>query len=533
MRYPKGLLAPLALISILAMASAAPVPAAPAHPSPTAMTQSGMVAGEASPGGERFLGIPYAAAPVGPLRWRAPQPPSSWKGLRPATAFGHDCMQEPYPSDAAPLGTAPAEDCLTINVWRPKGARAGARLPVMVWIYGGGSVNGGASPDVYSGDAFARDGVVFVSYNYRVGRFGFFGFPALARGDADKGLLYNYGYMDSVAALQWVRRNVAAFGGDPAKVTIYGQSAGAGQVAMLLGSPLARGLFRGAIIQSGGNANNAPTPAAEADKAGLAFAARWGIAGEGSETLARLRALSAAQVTDGIHIGTAAAQRPTFAGAVGDGKLLTGGLVEVVKAAREARVPLIIGSTTADNFAAMTAPTLDEAFATTFAPVGPAARAAYLVAPAADPGRVLREMGRDLSYNENARNIARLMTAQGLPVWRYRFGYVANAMRGEWTEGPPHATDIPFAMDMVTAKYGAATTAEDRSVAARLHAYWVNFVKTLDPNGKTASGEQLAPWPREDPAADRLMRFNPDGSNAGSDDPYHARIEAIARLRGH
>jgi para-nitrobenzyl esterase len=514
------------------LVSTSPAFAQAARPAPTARVAQGAVSGVRAGPVERFLGIPYAAPPVGALRWRAPQPAKPWSGVRPATAYGADCMQEPFPSDAAPLGTTPAEDCLTVNVWRPAGAKPGAKLPVMVWIFGGGSVNGGASPDVYSGDAYARDGVIMVSYNYRVGRFGYFGFPALTKAHADGDLLYNYGYMDSIAALNWVKRNVAAFGGDPARVTVYGQSAGAGQVAMLLGSPLARGLFRGAIIQSGGTVALPPAPAV-AEKAGLAFAARWGISGADDAALARLRGLSAAQVTDGIHIGTAASQRATFSGPVQDGRLLTSEFARVIDEAREAKVPLIIGSTTADNTGGMAETTLDAAFARPLAAVADEARKAYLTDPAADPGHVLREMGRDISYNESARYTARKMTAAGLPVFRYRFGYVAAPMRGEWTEGPPHATDIPYAMDTLEAKYGAGMTTQDKSVATALHGYWVNFVKTLDPNGPDAKGRKLPAWPREAPAANVLMQFRPDGKIASAPDPYAARIEAIAHLRGH
>ena len=202
----------------------------------------------------RFWAFHMPRHPSGSLRWRAPQPVRPWAGVRKAVSYGHDCMQKPYPSDLAPLGVTPAEDCLTVNVWRPTGTKAGDHLPVLVWIYGGGFVNGGASPAVYSGESFARHGVMFVSFNYRLGRFGFFAFPELTREDPDHGLVANYGHMDALAAMHWVQRNIAAFGGDPKQVTIYGQSAGAAQVYMLLTAPLADGLFTRAIVQSGGAA---------------------------------------------------------------------------------------------------------------------------------------------------------------------------------------------------------------------------------------------------------------------------------------
>jgi para-nitrobenzyl esterase len=175
----------------------------------------------------------------------SPQPVTAWQGVRSAKHYGKDCLQEPFPWDAAPLGIGFSEDCLTLNVWRP--ANASGKLPVMVWIYGGGFVNGGSSPAVYAGDAFARQGVVFVSFNYRVGRFGFFAHPALAN-DPLRG---NYGLMDQLAALKWVKNNITNFNGDPDNVTLFGESAGGFSVNSLLTSKEASGLFQKAIIQSG------------------------------------------------------------------------------------------------------------------------------------------------------------------------------------------------------------------------------------------------------------------------------------------
>lgn len=193
----------LAVVSLLTGGSST------AKPMPTEVQiDSGRVSGAAMNGVVAFEGIPYAAAPLGDLRWRAPQPVKPWIGVRPALEYGHDCMQTPFLGDAAPLGTPPSEDCLVANVWRPDQTSPG-KLPVMVWIYGGGFVNGGSSPAVYSGAAFARRGVVFVSFNYRLGRFGFFGFPPLTREHPEEPE-GNYGYMDQIAALKWVKGNPAA-----------------------------------------------------------------------------------------------------------------------------------------------------------------------------------------------------------------------------------------------------------------------------------------------------------------------------------
>ena len=210
---------------------------------------AGDVLGTSADGVVAFKGIPFALPPVGALRWRAPQAVKSWTGTREATKFGPDCAQEPFPGDAAPLGVGADEDCLYVNVWTPA-KRGSAKLPVMVWIYGGGFVNGGSSPAVYDGTPFAKDGVVLVSFNYRLGHFGFFAHPALSAEQAGEPL-GNYGLMDQVAALQWVQRNVAAFGGDAKNVTIFGESAGGMSVHALVTSPLAAGRRRTARCPSG------------------------------------------------------------------------------------------------------------------------------------------------------------------------------------------------------------------------------------------------------------------------------------------
>ncbi|MEY4761946.1 MAG: hypothetical protein RLZZ200_1802 [Pseudomonadota bacterium] len=494
---------------------------------PEVTLDSGRISGSADAVADTFLGIPYAAPPVGPLRWRAPQPVARWSGTRTAIRYGHDCMQVPFPSDAAPLGTTPAEDCLVMNVWRPHGLQAGARRPVLFWIYGGGEVNGGASPAVYSGRAFARDGVVFVSFNYRLGRFGFFGFPELSRVDADKGQLFNYGAMDVIAALRWVRENIAAFGGDPQQVTIYGQSAGAGMVSMLMGSPQSRGLFARAIIQSGGGTwSERPAPQAAVD-ASLAFAKRWNIDGTGAEALAKLRALSAEQIADGIHIGTRAAQAATYSGPVTDGRLYLESLRAATRAGRESKVPLLIGATSADNFDSIKAADFEGALSTAFAANPEQARAAYASEVTADPQHVVRQMGRDHRYAEPARYLARTMSAQGLPVFLYRNSYVAESMRKEWAEGPPHATDIPFAMDTLEAKYGRQLTPPDLAMAKTMHGYWVNFVRTGNPNGAG-----LPEWPAYDPKTDKLLSFGADGRASAMADPRRKQLDAVEMARG-
>ena len=215
-----------------------------AAPPPTVHTTAGDVVGTAGPI-EVFKGIPYAAPPVGTLRWREPQAPAPWTDKRDATRFGNDCAQLPwFVSSGQPF----SEDCLFINVWTPERARA-ARRPVLVWIYGGAFRGGSSAYAMYDGTALAREGVVVVSFNYRVGIFGFFAHPGLSAESAQHAS-GNYGLLDQLAALRWVRDNIASFGGDPNQVTVFGESAGAASIALLMTSPLAKGLFKGAIMQS-------------------------------------------------------------------------------------------------------------------------------------------------------------------------------------------------------------------------------------------------------------------------------------------
>jgi para-nitrobenzyl esterase len=237
-----------------------------------------------------FKGIPYAAPPVGALRWRPPQPMAPWTGVRQAAEFGANCMQGRFGPPQARASQAPPswEDCLFLNVWRPANAAAGARLPVMVWIHGGGFTGGSGSSPNTAGTQFAKQGVVLVTFNYRLGRFGFFAFPALSREHPEE-LKGNYAYMDQIAALKWVQRNIAAFGGDPKNVTIFGFSAGGVSVHSLLASPLARGLFHKVIVQSGGSRDSVltarpmredgvdPNYPVSAETIGIEFARSMGI----------------------------------------------------------------------------------------------------------------------------------------------------------------------------------------------------------------------------------------------------------------
>ena len=472
-----------------------------------------------------FKGVPFAAPPVGDLRWRAPQAVSPWTGVRSAAAYGHDCMQKPFPSDAAPLGTAPSEDCLVLNVWRPADA-GGGKLPVMVWIYGGGFVNGGSSPAVYDGGPFARRGLVFVSFNYRLGRFGFFAHPALSK-ETPKGPLGNYAYMDQIAALKWVRRNIAAFGGDPGNVTVFGESAGGGSVHMLLTSPMARGLFHKAIIESGGGRGglmpmrriheDVTGGPASAESVGLAFARSVGVEGEDAAALAALRQVPAERLVDGLNMASMGAAAATYVGGpLLDGQIVTEAPDQAYRAGRQARVPVMIGANSMD-IGFSSAKSMDELLAP-FGADKDRARAVYDPQNSGDVRRTGSLVAADRMMIEPARFTAKTLSAQRQPAYEYRFSYVAESLRAQ-LPGAPHATEIPFVFDTVAAKYGKDLTPADEATARAANAYWANFARTGDPNGPG-----LPRWRPYDAASDPILDFTNDGPRGGPD-PWNARMD--------
>lgn len=518
-------------LSVLLAAIMAPISAGYCADAPPTQARigAGMVEGAAKDGVLSFKGIPFAAAPVGSLRWQPPKAVTPWTGVRKALDYGPDCMQEPFPMDAAPLGVTPAEDCLYVNVWRPQ-QMASQKLPVMFWIYGGGFVNGGSSPTVYDGSEFAKSGVVLVSFNYRLGRFGAFAHPALSA-EQPAGPHVNYGLMDQIAALKWVRENVAAFGGDPSNVTIFGESAGGMSVFTLMTTPLAQGLFHKAIVQSGGGRTAAISPRAirgtpdSAEAIGLAFAKKFGIEGEGAAALAKLRALPAAELAKNLNLMTMMIGDPTYIGGpVQDGQIIVGSPSEQFAAGKGARVPLMIGATSMD-IGLMQARTVDEVFAL-FGPRAAAARAIYNPANSTNVQEVSFRVGGDLFMVEPARHVARVLAARGQPVYQWRFSYVAESMRKEWP-GAPHATDIPFAFNTVAARYGKDLTENDAAAARAMHAYWVAFAK----HGKPEVAGQPR-WPVYEEKSDIIMDLTHNGPVAGPD-PWKARLDLAQGVVEH
>jgi para-nitrobenzyl esterase len=464
---------------------------------------------------ESFKGVPFAAPPVGDLRWRPPAAAPSWTGVKSADAFGPICMQVTN----GRFGDIPmSEDCLTLNVWRPAGAAPGAKLPVMVWIYGGAFIQGASALPYYDGAHFAAQGVILVSLNYRLGRFGFFAHPAL---DAGPGPIANYGLMDQIAALNWVRDNIGAFGGDPANVTVFGESAGAISVNYLMASPAARGLFARAIAESGfGRASPRPLKGDRSSESfGAAFAAAHGIMGDDAAAAAALRALPA----DALNTPFSGLGDPALPNPILDGQIIVESIAQAFGRGAEAHVPYLEGG---NSYEASLIPHVGDDPGPVIARAGDPAQVEALYGNAPAP-EVAREITTDALITEPDRLLARDMARQGLPVWVYHFSYVATMLR-QTAFGAAHGSEIPYVFDNLRDQpltFGGreipAATPDDHKIAAAMHAYWVAFAKTGDPD--SAGGPA---WPRETLAGDPLLEFG-EGGIAVRTDFDKARLDLL------
>ncbi|TKB25256.1 carboxylesterase family protein [Desulfopila sp. IMCC35006] len=498
---------------------------------PVVKTRSGLVQGINEDGATVFKGIPYAKPPRGELRWRAPQPLEHWSGTYNATEFGHDCMQAPLPGDDAPLRSSPSEDCLFLNIWKPEGEPT-TPLPVLVWIYGGGFVNGGSSPAMFSGHEFAKKNIVAVSFNYRIGRFGFFAHPALTRENKD-GVLGNYGFMDQIAALKWVQENIRNFGGDPDQVTLMGESAGGFSVHVLLTSQLSQGLYKRAIIQSGGgrggngirllSAANSQGMAS-AESTGVAFARKMGIKGQDQRALDALRNLPAKDIVNGLSMATM--NDPTYSGPIMDGTLMVNLPEETYKRGKGLNMPVLVGTTDADIGLPPTVETVQEALAPFGEDKYQEARSAYGVNGSKSPQAIAQAIASDILMVEPARFVMQQASKQPAPVYGYRFGYVADSKKSDWS-GAYHSTDVPYAFNTLSTKYGADLTEKDQAMASLVFRYWVNFIKTGSPNG-----EGLPRWTPFNSKKEIIMVFDNRGADASTSesDPWAKRLNLVESL---
>lgn len=454
-----------------------------AEADPQRMTRSGPVLGTTQDGIVVFKGIPYAAPPVGPLRWQPPQTVAKWQAPRNATQFGPACPQSPTPW----MGEVPqSEDCLTLNVWAPEN---GKDLPVAVWIHGGASTAGSGAQPTFDGSRFARDGVVLVRLNYRLGQLGFFAHPELPAGG-------NFGYMDMIAALRWVQDNIAAFGGDPARVTLMGESSGGMAVTALMGSPQARGLFAAAVSQSAGESRVEPLAEAIAAGGRLARAA-------GAADLSALRALPARVIID-------IPRENTYAGPMLDGVTVLEQPAAAFAGGRAAPVPFLVGANDREE-AAMGSLSPEEArqrldgLLAAYPAQAHAARRVYDV-ERAGPVESLIQIISDAGNVEPARYYARQHPAS----WVYRFSYVATKDRGQ-ASGAHHAAELPYVFD--TAQW--ATTAEDRQAVEAVHGAWVRFIKTGDPGWQAYAADN-----------ELINDFTVAGPVVGPD-PLRARLDVV------
>jgi para-nitrobenzyl esterase len=475
-----------------------------------------------------FRGIPFAAPPVGDLRWKAPRPAAPWQGVRKATEFGSRCMQGAMFSDMI-FRDQPSEDCLYLNVWTPA-ASPGDRLPVLFWIHGGGFQAGSGSEPRQDGEHLAGKKVVVVNANHRLGVFGFLAHPELTQ-EWDRRASGNYGLLDMIAALEWVQKNIAAFGGDPKNVTIFGESAGSFAVSALMASPPARGLFQKAIGESGafftiGNQGLATRSLTAAEAAGAKFGE-----GIGAPSLAALRGKPAADVLQ------AALKQAWFAPII-DGYVLPKEVKDIYAAGDQVHVPLLAGWN-ADEIRAgvvlsKTKPTAQGFSEQAKSRFGPSADEALKAYPAATDEQAVESaaaLASDLFIGYATwKWIEMHATTGGSRTFRYSFDRKIPIAPDTKVNGLPatandigarHAGEIEYVFGTLDSVPKVSWQAEDRKLSDVMMSYWTNFARSGDPNGPG-----LPKWPAYAPKGDSQVMHLDTDVRAGSD-PFRSRYEFL------
>jgi para-nitrobenzyl esterase len=473
----------------------------PAHAGPPLRVEGGEIIDEA-PGGSGirvFKGIPYAAPPVGELRWKSPQPPKPWDEVRAAAEWGPRCMQSNRLGEIDPLNKRMDEDCLYLNVWTPAKS-AGEALPVMVWIHGGSNLNGAGSQPEYEGSRLAAKGVLLVTVNYRLDVFGFLAHPELTK-ESGTNSSGNYGLLDQIAALKWVQKNIAAFGGDPSRVTVFGESAGAFDVSLLMASPLAKGLFARVIGESGGALTPIPAfgpkPLSIGEQDGVKFAQSLG-----ASSLNELRAKPAPEVLD-----TAIKNPITYGFGVVDGYVVPEHPAKIYAQGKQNDVPLLVGWNADEGslFAARVklppnAPSYADRLQAQFK--DQADRALQLYPPGSSPDEEKSSfsalLGDEIIAYGGWAWTERAATSGTSPVYRYYFtrrppGAPELSLHPLTAPGVYHFAEIYYVFSNLDAE-SWPWEQDDRQLADAMSSYWTNFAKTADPNG---SG--LPAWPAYQP----------------------------------
>jgi para-nitrobenzyl esterase len=461
----------------------------------TVKTQQGKVHGKTINGDKvrAFLGLPYAAPPVGDLRWKAPAPPLNWKGVREAAQYGARCMQRPVFEDMVFQDAGPSEDCLFLNVFTPADAKSKSKLPVMFWIHGGGYQGGSASEPRHNGDFLPLKGVVLVTINYRLDVFGFLATSDLAH--EANGSTGNYGLMDMVAALQWVHANIAKFGGDPGNVTIFGESAGSFAVSTLMAAAPAQGLFQKAIGESGGALKVGSADErtlAEKEQQEQAWVQSLSVSTPAEAGLAQLRALPAATILDAAGKQGA----PHFSPVV-DGRFLTEPVAQTYAEGKQAHVPLLAGWNRDEGgplHDPMTAALWENFAEKTFGEN--AVEFLSLFPGDADEQAVRSAIDYDgdtfIAFSTWSWIEAQVKTGES-PVYRYHFELPAPPSKFHPGSFAFHSDDIEYVFGTLDTRPGADWRPEDRKLSDEIMSYWTNFARTGDPNGAG-----LPVWPRFD-----------------------------------